>query len=123
MEYTKHLSEPWFSLVLLKLKTVEGRLNNKVFKEMKPGDTIIFYNDDLGFKRTITILVESTKLYNSFEEYLRKETLKKALPGIKSIENGKKVYFKYFSESDEKKYKVKAIRLSIASLKTKKTSL
>ena len=42
MEYTKHLSEPWFSLVSLKLKTVEGRLNNKVFKEMKPGDTIYF---------------------------------------------------------------------------------
>jgi hypothetical protein len=30
----QHLSEPWFSLISLGLKTVEGRKNKNIFKEM-----------------------------------------------------------------------------------------
>ena len=35
MIYEKNLSEPWFSLIKLGLKTVEGRLNKGDFKELK----------------------------------------------------------------------------------------
>ena len=45
MEYKKHLSEPWFSLIKLNLKTVEGRLNKGDFSKMNIGDTIIFNKD------------------------------------------------------------------------------
>jgi ASC-1-like (ASCH) protein len=39
-QYTQHLSEPWFTLISLGLKTVEGRKNKGVFKEMKLGDIV-----------------------------------------------------------------------------------
>ena len=39
--YKKHLSEPWFSLIKLKLKTVEGRLNKGDFSKMLVGDNIL----------------------------------------------------------------------------------
>ena len=39
-EYTKHLSEPWFSLIKLRKKRVEGRLNKGDFSLMKKGDLI-----------------------------------------------------------------------------------
>ena len=42
MKYEKHLSEPWFSLVKLKIKTVEGRLNKGIFVNLKVGDIIEF---------------------------------------------------------------------------------
>lgn len=38
--YTETISEPWFSLISLGLKTVEGRKNKGRFKEMKIGDII-----------------------------------------------------------------------------------
>ena len=43
MEY---LSEPWFTLISLGLKTVEGRKNKGRFKEMKVGDIVEWTNDD-----------------------------------------------------------------------------
>jgi len=74
MLYTKNLSEPWFSLIKLNLKRVEGRLNK--------GDHIIFENNDFGFLRKIKVLVTSTKNYDNFYEYLENETLEKCLLGI-----------------------------------------
>ena len=35
--YTKHLSEPWFSLIRIGVKTCEGRLNTGDFAEMEDG--------------------------------------------------------------------------------------
>jgi hypothetical protein len=40
--YEKNLSEPWFSLIKLKIKTVEGRLNKGDFANMNIGDFILF---------------------------------------------------------------------------------
>jgi hypothetical protein len=39
-KYVENLSEPWFTLIQLGLKTVEGRKNKGKFKEMKVGDII-----------------------------------------------------------------------------------
>lgn len=108
MNYTKHLSEPWFSLVKLKLKTIEGRLNKGDFSKMNIGDTITFYNDDFNH-RELKVIIKRISTYNTFEEYLRKETLKKCLPGFSRIDDGLSVYFKYFTKEQESKFKIKSI--------------
>jgi ASC-1-like (ASCH) protein len=51
--YTKHLSEPWFSLIKIGAKTCEGRLNKGEFSIMKKGDKIIFINNDFDFQRSL----------------------------------------------------------------------
>ena len=53
--YYKNISEPWFSLIKLKIKSVEGRLNKGEFSKMKIGDIIEFSNEELGF-RAVRIL-------------------------------------------------------------------
>jgi len=40
IDYTENVSEPWFSLISLGLKTVEGRKNKGRFATMKPGQII-----------------------------------------------------------------------------------
>ena len=112
-EYKKNLSEPWFSLIKLGLKKCEGRLNKGEFAQMKKGDTILFENNDFGFLRLYRCKITSIHHYNSFEEYLKKETLEKCLPGIEKIDEGIKVYYKYYNKEDEEKYKIIAIRLKI----------
>jgi ASC-1-like (ASCH) protein len=47
--YEKNLSEPWFSLIKLRIKKVEGRLNKGDFANMNIGDFILFTNNELGF--------------------------------------------------------------------------
>lgn len=114
MSFTKHLSEPWFSLIMLGLKTCEGRLCKGDFAEMNKGDRITFENSDL-YKRSFVVKITSIHKYDSFETYLKKEGLDKCLPTIDSIENGLMVYRKYYSEVDEKKYGIVAIRVKVIS--------
>jgi ASC-1-like (ASCH) protein len=111
--YTKHLSEPWFSLIKIGAKKCEGRLNKGDFSEMKKGDFIIFENNDFGFPRSFRCKITSIHDYSSFQNYLESETLEKCLPGIDTIEEGVSIYYKYYSMEDENKYKIKAIRLRV----------
>ena len=48
---------------------------------MNVGDTITFYNDDFNH-RELKVIIKRISTYNTFEEYLRKETLKKCLLGF-----------------------------------------
>ena len=112
MKFKKHLSEPWFTLMMLGLKTVEGRLNKGSFKDMNVGDIITFYNEDTIY-REFNVKIIKINTYNNFEAYLRKETLGKCLPGFTRIKDGLQVYYKYFSKEDEKNYKIKAFTLEL----------
>ncbi len=109
---SEHLSEPWFSLISLGLKTVEGRLNKGRFQEMKVDDIIEWYNEDFKKRTVKTKIIEKIE-YKTFEEYLEKEGLDKCLPGMPSLEYGLSVYFKYFSKENEEKYGVVAIRIVV----------
>ena len=111
--YNKHLSEPWFSLIKIGAKKCEGRLNKGDFALMKKGDYIIFENNDFAVSRTFRCEVTSIHHYNSFENYLRAETLAKCLPGIDTIEHGVSIYHEYYKPEDEATYKIVAIRLRV----------
>jgi len=106
--YQKNLSEPWFSLIKLRIKNVEGRLNNGDFANMNIGDFILFTNNELGFERKFKIEIKNISYYDNFKIYLENETLDQCLPSIDNIEDGLKVYGKYYNKRDELKYKIKA---------------
>lgn len=111
--YTKHLSEPWFSLIKLGIKTCEGRLHKGDFSRMKKGDIIIFENNDFGTKRMCNVKITSTHKYKSFKEYLEHESLTKCLPGIDNMQEGLSVYYKYFTKKDEQEFGIVAIKFKL----------
>jgi ASC-1-like (ASCH) protein len=113
---SKNISEPWFSLIKVGLKTVEGRLNKGDFMSLNKGDILNITNNELGFMREYKIKITSITKYKSFSEYLEKEKLEKCLPGIDTIEDGVKVYYKYYSKVDEEKYNITAIRFRIINI-------
>jgi len=110
--YIEHLSEPWFSLISLGLKTVEGRKNKGKFKDMRIGETIEWVNEDFN-KRTVLTEIIGKREYKKFDEFLTKEGLDRCLPGIKTIDVGLSVYYKYFTKEDEERYGVMAIELRV----------
>ena len=109
-KYSEHLSEPWFSLISLGLKTVEGRLNKGRFQEMQIGDIIEWHNEDFKPRTFLTKIIGKTE-YKTFEEYLTKEGLDKCLPGMKNLEEGLSVYYKYFSKEKESEFGVIAVKI------------
>jgi len=108
--YEKNLSDPWFSLMLCGVKMVEGRLNEGDFANMNIGDFIIFTNNELGFQRKLKIKIKYISYYDNFQLYLEKETLELCLPTIYNIEDGLKVYYKYYNKCDEIEYGIKAFK-------------
>jgi ASC-1-like (ASCH) protein len=112
--YTETLSEPWFSLILLGLKTVEGRKNKGRFKDMKVGDIVEWTNDDFMSRSVLTKITGKAE-YPTFKEYLEKEGLDKCLPGMEKfgIDHGLSVYYKYYTKEDEKEFGVVAIKIAL----------
>lgn len=109
--YREHLSEPWFTLVSLGLKTCEGRLHKNRFREFKEGDIIQWINDDFGKERRCFTKITYVKVDETFEDYLNDKGLENCLPGMLNLEHGLGVYFKYFTKEDEKKYGIVSFEL------------
>lgn len=107
--YIKHLSEPWFSLIKLGIKKVEGRLNKGDFANMKKGDIIQFVNNDNHY-REFKIKITSIHHYNNFESYLLSESLELCLPGIDTIDEGVSIYHKYYPIDEVEKFGIIAVR-------------
>ena len=101
--YQKHLSEPWFSLVLYGKKTVECRINKGFWSNVRVGDVIDFYND--GVTSCYTTITRISK-YPDFKTCLINEGLDKCLPNITTIEEGCDVYYEIYSKEQESQYGV-----------------
>ena len=112
-KYTKSVSEPWFSLISLGIKSVEGRLDKGDFHNMSVGEIVKWTNDDFQPRSILTKIIRKTK-YNSFSEYLKSEGMDKCLPTFKSLDDGVNVYHKYYSKQDEMTFGVIAICLELA---------
>lgn len=111
-KYRETLSEPWFSLISLGLKKVEGRKNKGRFKEMEVGDIVEWTNNDFKPRSVLTKITRKSE-YSTFASYLETEGLEKCLPGIQDLETGLSVYYKYFTEQDEKEFGVIAIEIEL----------
>ena len=108
--FNENVSEPWFSLISLGLKVVEGRKNKGRFKDMKVGDVIEWTNNDF-FPRKVLTRIIGKATYKTFHEYLKTEGLDKCLPGVHTIQEGENIYYKYYTKEDEREFGVVAIRL------------
>lgn len=111
-KYIEHVSEPWFTLISLGLKSVEGRKNKGKFKEMKVGDIIEWNNNDFGKRKTM-VKITGKAVYKTFADYLETEGLDKCLPNIHSLEQGLNVYYKYYTKEQEAEFGVVAIRMEL----------
>lgn len=108
----EHLSEPWFSLISLGIKQVEGRLNKGRFNALEVGDIIEWNNSDFLPRKCRTRIIRKSH-YTDFITYLHTEGLERTLPAIPSINHGLSVYYKYFSQDEERQYGIVAFELEL----------
>ena len=112
--YVEFLTEPWFTLIQLGLKTVEARKNKGKFKEMKVGDIIEWRNNNFKPRSFLTQVIGKAE-YPNFKTYLETEGLDKCLPNMEKygIEHGLSVYYKFYTKEEEQQFGVVAIRLKV----------
>ena len=103
------LKQPWFNYIKNGEKKIEGRLCKGLFKKLKIGDKVLWYNNNL---KVMTKIIDIIK-YKSFNELLVTEKLNNVLTNIKSIEEGVSIYNKFYSPEDEEKFGVIGIKLEV----------
>ena len=113
-KYALELSvqEPWFSLIYIGAKNVEGRPAKQKYLDLNIGDKILFTNNGiLNTQRKCVKTIVGLKQYKTFKDYLKSEKLSNALPSIPTIDMGIKVYKQWYDNKIEKEYGIVAIRL------------
>jgi ASC-1-like (ASCH) protein len=116
INYRKHLSQPWFTLIKNGSKQYEGRIYDGDWAKMKVGDTITFFNNDNNETKEYTVTISEIKKFGSFKEAINSVGLEKVLPTeIKNtveqaIEN---IYYKYYKPEIEKKFGIVLFKFNL----------
>ncbi|RLM69197.1 hypothetical protein C2845_PM17G06970 [Panicum miliaceum] len=105
VDFELHVQEPYFTQLRAEAKTVEGRLATGNYNRITQGSLLLF-------NKCLLLNIEAVEKYSSFSEMLEAEIISNVLPGISSIEEGVKVYRKFYTEEREKSYGVLAISVS-----------
>lgn len=101
--------EPWFSLIRQGVKPVEGRKNSPKHSTIQKADFIEFSNGSESFLTIVTDI----KQYPTLDEYLHGVTIQKALPGVASFEEAKRVYLKWSTPEEIESYGFLAIFVKV----------
>jgi len=96
-----------YELIEKEIKTIEVRLYRGMFKNITTKSILTFKNDE----NKITKKVKNIVLYDSFQELLSHENIKKTLPLISNKEEGILYYNNLYKNYKLKKFKVMAIHL------------
>ncbi len=89
VEYT--LQAKYIDQIRSGKKTCEGRINSGGFAKLAAGQTIEFFSKNDPDNRVSCRIVAINK-YSSFYSMLEGEGVENMLPGIKSIEEGVRIY-------------------------------
>lgn len=100
-----NIQEPYHSLIINGKKTVEGRLNKGKFALINIGDILELEPEKTQFKIT------EKNIYPNFKSMMEKEGVKNVIPDKNNIDEAAKVYYKFYTKKQEKKFGVVAIKI------------
>lgn len=104
---TLNLSGPWLDYLRSGKKKVEGRVRKKKYQNLQEGDYVLMKDQ----KQSERFLVLGIRRYQSIRQYLLMEGLRNTLPGVKSLEEGVKIYRQWFQEEQVQKLGFLAIEV------------
>jgi ASC-1-like (ASCH) protein len=102
----------YFTQIQEGVKTIEGRLPKFGVKELELGEKVQI-QDYSG--RQMIVLVKNKTWFREVKTYLD-IYLEKALPGVKTVQEGIEIYRKYISEITERQHGIFAIEIEFLSL-------
>ncbi|KAK7261643.1 hypothetical protein RIF29_27959 [Crotalaria pallida] len=105
VSFELHVQEPFFSQLNDGLKTIEGRCASSKYSRVELGNLILI-------NKSVVFEVKGVRRYPTFSDMLEAESLGKVLPGVESVEEGVKVYRRFYTEEKERANGVLGIAVS-----------
>ena len=105
------VQEPWFSHIKSGKKTVEGRLKRGRFEHIGNGDKITWVNRETNEEVHTEVTKHDT--YKNVDAMIDKVGAKTLLPGVKTKEEAKEVYDKFYSKERQDKHEAIALHLKV----------
>jgi len=112
MNHEMNLKEVYFDKIKSGEKTYEIRLNDEKRKLIKIGDIIVFKRQP-EFKESIKTVVKDLFYFNSFTEMINSLPIEKVGFKGKTLKEIVDIYHQIYSEENEKKYGVLAIKIEV----------
>lgn len=106
------VAEPWFSLIRVGAKTTEGRKGTPKWAAVRAGDRVVFTHRGERVRARVVDVVHYGAP-NALDKYLRGETLRRALPGVRTYAEGRAVYLGFWDEADVEKWGMLALRVEV----------
>lgn len=126
VEHVMDVSDPWWTLIYAGLKPVEGRKNSHKWGSIKVGDIIKMVNGDKFYYTKVTKINEYPSVKNSHKyptgtvlwedpllAYLQFEGLNNALPGLVSLEEGRRVYLQWSTNEEITEHGFRGIHVEV----------
>jgi ASC-1-like (ASCH) protein len=82
------LKYKYFKLIQEGKKTIEGRIYSGPTRDLRCGDRLTFINQNEKARCEVVAI----HVYNTFREMFSKENMQKLLPGVRTIEEGVRLY-------------------------------
>ena len=102
------VNEPWHTMIEKGEKTIEGRLHEGRYAELKVGDKIAIFPETTPFFIVKTIV--NLHIYDSFSSLLERH-LAQTLPGVRDVASGVEVYRQFYKQDEERRYGVVGIEI------------
>ena len=106
--HTMHIDEKYFWDLIEGRKVIEGRLYDEKRRKICERDHIRMVSSN---KLEAYFIVKGIRVYSSFKDLLMREGISNVLPGIQNLEEGIKVYRKFYRKEKEKLYGACALEL------------
>jgi ASC-1-like (ASCH) protein len=112
--HSMEVSQPYYDLIQKGIKPVEGRKISNTWKKVKRGDSITM----MWGEKSFDVIVSKVNMYlpsigDPLTAYLENETLERTLPGVSSIEEGRKIYLQWSSEDEIKEMGMMGIEVRV----------
>jgi ASC-1-like (ASCH) protein len=97
MLYEITLNDPWFEYVKCGMKKYEGRCYWKSALKYKVNDELKVWNHTNRSIEPYVVKIKAILKYKTFEEALCQLNMEEVLPGIKTVNEGVDIYYKFVS--------------------------
>lgn len=113
MKHKLSLKNRPFYNILNGTKTLEGRLFKSKYKRIKPGNIIVFSNDENSFeKRKLNVNVKNVYYYKNFKVAFKQNSFAQAIPGM-SLTEVLEIYKHIYGQKQIDKFGVVLIRFQL----------
>lgn len=107
---TLHVQQHFLDAIKNGTKSLEGRLAKDIYRSLKAGSVVAFYNED--HTDMVEKKVVSLRVYKTFRDAFLEEDYTKAIPGANTIDEAVAVYEQFYPVAKQNQHGIVFIEIA-----------